>query len=692
MKTRQYRNRAGFAVRLAFAMCLGLLATSPLSAQSISIGVTPGVAIPMFGSEDSFSLGARARLDVDWHLPGLPLVLNGGFEYAGVAIPDLSGNLSIVGASLGGGLFFRPIEKLDLRVVASGGYYLGFYDGDSGGSAFIRADAGASWRFLPAISLGLSAGYSNYLSSPKPFLQTLDATLAITIRPSPEKHTPKLEMPKVELAPLFPVFRTYFDAHPFGRISLRNGEAGSIKNVRVTFFMKGYMDAPKTCVELDSMKAGESRDVDVYALLNESILGITEETKVQGTVTVTYLYNGENVVLERTETVKVYDRNAMTWEDDRRAAAFVTSKDPTVLRLAKAINSAVRDNPSPAASLDFRLAMGLFEELGLYGLRYTVSPTGSYAEASVNKFAVDFLQFPRQTLEYKGGDCSDLSILYAALLESLGIETAFITVPGHIFLAFAPGMSPDEAASTFSHAEDLIVIDNKVWVPVEITLVKDGFLAAWKEAGREWRENAATRAFYPLREAWATYGPVGLPGEALDLGKLGGTDFRKRFDNSMRSFAEREVASREVALKAEVTRTRSSPAALNKLGVLYARFGLFDKAQAQFEAAAQAGGKAAAAAHVNLGNIYFLGKDWEKARDEYAAAAKADASSWSALLGLAKVDYERENYGTAKDYYNKAVALRPDLSSKYAFLAGKTDETSRAAAADDRAAVEWSDK
>lgn len=398
------------------------------------------------------------------------------------------------------------------------------------------------------------------------------------------------------------------------------------------------------------------------------------------------------MALDRTETVKVYDRNAMTWEDDRRAAAFVTSKDPTVLRLSKAINSAVRDNPSPAASLDFRLALGVFEELGLYGLRYTVSPTGSYAEASVNKFAVDFLQFPRQTLEYKGGDCSDISILYAALLEALGIETAFVTVPGHIFLAFAPGMSPDEAASTFSHAEDLIVIGNKVWVPVEITLVKDGFLAAWKEAGREWRENVATRAFYPLHEAWAIYGPVGLPGEALDLGKLGGTDFRKRFDNAIRDFAEREVAAREVALKAEVTRTKSSPAALNKLGVLYARFGLFDRAKVQFEAAAAAGGKAAASAHVNLGNIYFLGKDWEKARDEYAAAAKDDASSWAALLGLAKVDYERENYGTAKDYYNKAVALRPDLSSKYAFLAEKTDETSRAAAADGRAAVEWSDK
>ena len=33
----------------------------------------------------------------------------------------------------------------------------------------------------------------------------------------------------------------------------------------------------------------------------------------------------------------------------------------------------------------------------------------------------------KQTLEYRAGDCDDLSILYSALLESVGVETAFIT-------------------------------------------------------------------------------------------------------------------------------------------------------------------------------------------------------------------------------------------------------------------------
>ncbi len=39
-----------------------------------------------------------------------------------------------------------------------------------------------------------------------------------------------------------------------------------------------------------------------------------------------------------------------------------------------------------------------------------------------------------------GGDCDDLSILVCSLFEAVAIDTAFITVPGHIFMAFDSGL------------------------------------------------------------------------------------------------------------------------------------------------------------------------------------------------------------------------------------------------------------
>ena len=90
--------------------------------------------------------------------------------------------------------------------------------------------------------------------------------------------------------------------------------------------------------------------------------------------------------------------------------------------------------------------MGMFEALRLYGINYVIDPNSSYIELSSQAEAVDYLQFPHQTLFYRGGDCDDLSILYSALLESVGIETAFITIPGHIYMAFALDIGEDEAS------------------------------------------------------------------------------------------------------------------------------------------------------------------------------------------------------------------------------------------------------
>jgi len=112
----------------------------------------------------------------------------------------------------------------------------------------------------------------------------------------------------------------------------------------------------------------------------------------------------------------------MTWDDDKRAAAFVSTKDPAVLKFSKNVTSYVKDKASKAINKNFLTALALFESLKLYGMSYAVDPTSPFTERSKSKTAVDYLQFPPQTLNYKAGDCDDLSILYAALLESLGVR------------------------------------------------------------------------------------------------------------------------------------------------------------------------------------------------------------------------------------------------------------------------------
>ena len=104
---------------------------------------------------------------------------------------------------------------------------------------------------------------------------------------------------------------------------------------------------------------------------------------------------------------------------------------------------------------DFLKEEGIFEESQAQAVKEVVAWQLTEAmkkkKISKNKMAVDTLKFPRQTIDYKSGDCSDLSILYCALLESMQIETAFITVPGHIFMAVNLGVTPEAANKAFSH-------------------------------------------------------------------------------------------------------------------------------------------------------------------------------------------------------------------------------------------------
>ena len=258
------------------------------------------------------------------------------------------------------------------------------------------------------------------------------------------------------------------------------------EKLRVSFYAKQYMDAPRLSAEFPVLKSGESREIPVYALFNDSIFRVTEGTKAAGEVVIEYYYLGRKTEKRVPVTVDVQNRNAMTWDDDRKAAAFVTAKDPVILGFAKGIASMVRaDQGTAGVSLEFRTGLALFQALKEYGMGYAIDPSTPFVATSSSETTVDFLQFPNQTLAYRAGDCDDLSVMYCSLLEAIGIPSAFVTTPGHIYVAFNTGLSPENAAKMFQDSGDFIVREGSVWIPVEVTIVKDGFVQIGRASCRE---------------------------------------------------------------------------------------------------------------------------------------------------------------------------------------------------------------
>jgi hypothetical protein len=669
---------------LLFAACITAHAQQ---VEGFSFQVNPAVSIPVGSSQSLFTIGGGAELAAQYSMPFAPIVCARALVDYTLAPTVVQTNLSLLSLGIGAGVNWELIPRLTLSAALTGGYGLGIYAGETGGSSYIGADAGLSYSITPSFALGAGAGYRHYFAQPDPFYQAVRVNLGTVIRLAAGVPKSNIEIPGIRLDPVFPVFYKYYDDHPVGEVTIRNTEKGAIRKLRVNFCVNQYMEGPKESAAVDEVKQGESVAVPLFGLFTDKVLQVTEATKVAATIVISYELAGREVTLSRTETLRLYDRNALTWDDDRKAAAFVTAKDPGILKLAKGVAGLVREHPNQSLDLNFRIGLALFESLRLCGVNYVVDPQSPYSSRTTA--AVDFLQFPIQTLGYKGGDCDDLSICYSAMLESIGIETAFITVPGHIYAAFSLGMDPSEARKCFHNPLALIFAGDTVWLPVEITMVQDGFLAAWEKGAMEWREWKAKdeARLYPIHDAWQKYEPVGFPSVSDNVEAPSKPQMDERFTAVINRFVEREIVDQVDQYRQQISRG-NDPSVINRLGVLYARYGLLAKAKEQFTLAARV---RYLPSIVNLGNILFIAKQYDMALEAFKRAQGAEPDNAQVLLGIAKTEYELENMGTVKRVYERLQQKDPALAARFSYLVGAGKEQGRASAMGGSATV-WDEE
>ncbi|MCH7964909.1 MAG: hypothetical protein IH852_13335 [Bacteroidetes bacterium] len=111
----------------------------------------------------------------------------------------------------------------------------------------------------------------------------------------------------------------------------------------------------------------------------------------------------------------------------------------------------------------------------------------------------EYVQFPHQTFELKGGDCDDLSVGYSSLLESVGIQTALVDYKEngkvrHVNLLFNTKLSPNQAKLLTNNDTKYFIRENvdgkdEIWLPVEVTSLTD-FETAWKLGAEKFNKEA----------------------------------------------------------------------------------------------------------------------------------------------------------------------------------------------------------
>lgn len=497
-----------------------LLCCSSLSAVETELRFMPAMnlaagsvydSVPSLGlSLDIIPVNVRGIDDLTFSLQGTAAFLNAnGIESLNLFDGSFASGYNFrfmdrfsIGAELSIGLWNVPSNETNKTSAASGI--------SVGGRAY------GSFYVFPELEVGASFGYKQFMYKPKPFMNDFEIGLYAKYNFTRGfSVTSKLITTGAETSPVFPVFYSHYDENSFGRISFLNDEKTAIQDVEISIFIEQYMTNPKVIGEFDRIERGQEFNVALTAFLNENILDLLQNQLADAQIIVTYTTLGKRISHEENLELQVLNRNSMSWEDDRRAAAFVSGRDGTIRRFTKQLKVMLNGEMYNDIPVNIQYAAAIFGLLKTYGINYVIDPSSAFTD-NIGTASIDFLQFPYQTIIYHGGDCDDLSILNCALLEALGISTAFITVPGHIYMAFDSGLSPSQAGSHLA-AGRYIVQDNKVWIPVEITVTQDTFDLAWQLGIVEWKKYGNESQLIPLSGAWELYKPVSIAGSDTDI-------------------------------------------------------------------------------------------------------------------------------------------------------------------------------
>jgi tetratricopeptide (TPR) repeat protein len=670
---------------LAFLVVVALLVL-PVSGQDIRMRVAPDLLIPL-SDNDIFSIGGGASLSFDMDLFGfLAPYLGADARFVSPAA-DVDGSLFLASGGGGLGLFAFPLPRLKLGLSAGSGIYVGSYtngiESYATGNVFWKTGAELGFRLSPGLTISAGASYIDYLRQNDSFYKGVAISLLADIGFGSRTAEGRAVLQSADSLAVFPILATEYASESFGTAVIRNAESAEIRNVEVWFHADGYTSGPLLCGKVPYLPKGSTATIPLVASFSDQVMTITENVSVRGELRIVYELLGETRSASAETTVSLLHRNALTWKDPEILASFVSPNDPAVLDSSKFIAGVVRSRARQELDSNLQYALGIFEGFRLTGIAWAADPQTPYSRTRQTATAVDYVQYPHQTLAYRSGDSDEIAVLYAAGLESVGVPAALMPLASEVLVAFRMSRNESTTRGTFSEAGDFMFIDGEAWVPVRVSMLREGFLRAWSEGAKLVRETERSRElFFRVAEAWQKYPPAGVPDIATSTQKPQEAQVRAAFDNVVSLVIAKEVTPRAERMRVGFGNDGGNGRQRNSLGVLYARYGMYPEALAEFQAAAALGNEATT---INIGNIAFLMGDFQTASAWFEKAMQGSPSNAGAVIGLARSLYELDRYDEADQMFRRAVLLLPELAERYGYLSARlSGSASRASAVMER--------
>jgi len=481
----------------------------------------------------------------------------------------------------------------------------------------------------------------------------------------------------VSTVPLYPaLYQNYSSKQqlPLGHLIVSNNTQLPITPTSVTVFIPEFMSQP-TAIANPALMGFSDSYIQINALIDEKVLLNLKAKEVGMDIELQFVINGQLEVIKKSTSIVCMGRNAINWQDKLALGAFVTSGDSELLGIHRQTDLVLTNelaNQIPNAIVKATQYFSVFDNWK--GLAYSADPNTPYAKASTNNALIDYLQFPSEMLRSKAGDCDDFVALFDALMESAGVRSAFVDMPGHVFAAIELGAGPSEILALGISPQEVIIKNNRVWIPVETTLLgKTGFLEAWSKAAERYQAELQVGHFPELIEISVAHNKY-LPAtnvptlSAFDIEI--GTAAMKKFDHELFKLTAKMKREQLVELEDRYLREPENVFVKNKYAMLLARTGEASKAEIILKEAIALTPDNAVVLN-NLGNVAFINGNYDNALLNYNSAALADDGDSQILINICHTLLALNRKTEAKEIYEKAVILDAEVTQLYPHLKTK---------------------
>ena len=560
---------------------------------------------------------------------------------------DLAKNVFFVPFGVKAGTTIYPLSRLSVSAYLSAGPSIAISGNDVHYQPWYRADLTAAFRINPSFSLGVTGSWSDFQYNTwfkNSLMQGLTLGVSLSYRLDTQKSSGSVSATAEYDDSVFPLLYTIYKDNSFGTITVYNDETADIKNVRVSIRSEKYSASELECGVISALRKHASESVPLIADFSEAILQFTENGQVPAEIVINYELLGQKRTSVSQIIIPVYNRNQMRWADPAVLSSFVSTSSPEVLELSKSLVGIARRYLRTGLNRNMQFAMYLFEGMLVSGIKCESDSSTPYDYYHTDLSALDYIQYPYQTMLYKSGDKDDLGILLMSLLQSVGIPASYITTEDDFIVLFNTELDSSSAESYFYGNDRILILeDDCIWIPLSMKAFDQGFINSWYSAIERidlLNDSEEEYSFVELADAWTVYPPAGfVSGESINL-ETSEKTVSETVETDIARYITAEFGPQIAAIQNRILKEGASARLYNQLGMLYVRAGMYSSATPVLQLAAKMG---STAAMNNLGNIASLEKKYEDAMYWYKKVLEIDPQNETARSNLNRIESDLQN-------------------------------------------------